>query len=107
MLKTILQTIKKFFSFFIEKPSARADWRWVTNNPNYSASEPKRAESYDDSALIYIPYQMSYSSQPLKSVRSSDSKVKVDDSIHLSNCLAKAYYPDAQEIKPQKKGNKR
>lgn len=94
MLNKILQKLRQFF---IEKPSARGNWQWVINNADNSALETKKGESCDDSPQIYLPYQMNYFIQPSKSANSSYSQT--DHLIHLSNCLAKAYYPDAQAVK--------
>lgn len=99
MLTKFYNKMKQWLQFFIEKPSARGNWKWVPENGNDANTEANNQD-----AQMYLPYQLNYFSNSSKSSVSEDNNWHTARLIHLSNSLAKAYCPDSPAV-PTSKAN--
>jgi hypothetical protein len=99
MLSQIYRKIKQILRFFTEKPSASINRMWVRNNTNESDSSTAGLDVSPNSSQMYIPYQLNYFFQPSKPLSSQNNQsYNLETLIYLSNCLAKAYYPDTTKV---------
>ncbi len=103
MFTKIYRKLQPVFRFFLEKPSAKGNWKWVIDNQRDSEIDTEKQQSLADSPQMYLPYQLNYFTRSSESAISQDNAWNAARLIKLSNYLAKAYNLGAKEIPTPKR----